>query len=114
MSLPNIPNITPNISLTREDSIMLLLSSIAMEEMALSHIINAEAEKLQYVLGTLNDQPSGNYTLEDIMKVNKSAYRMMNSVTLKEILLQVKLSNVMDLLCQYESSGDETDEDTYE
>lgn len=113
MSLPNIPNITPNISLTREDSIMLLLSSIAMEEMALSHIINAEAEKLQYVLGTLHDQP-GDYTLEDIMKVNKSAYRMMNSVTLKEILLQVKLSNVMDLLCRYESSGEDMDDGTDE
>lgn len=48
MSLPNIPNITPKISLERCDTINLLLSSIALEEIGLSHILNAEGEKLQY------------------------------------------------------------------
>ncbi|WP_308018482.1 hypothetical protein [Bacillus sp. SRB3LM] len=42
MSQPNMPNITPNISLTRDDVVNLLLASIALEEMGLSHIINAE------------------------------------------------------------------------
>src|SRR5690606_38906505 len=53
LSLPNIPDITPSISLTREEAVNLILSSIAMQEMGLGHIINAEAEKIQYVLGTL-------------------------------------------------------------
>lgn len=53
MSQANIPNITPEISLTRDDAINLLLSSIAMEQIALSHILHAEGEKLQFVLGTL-------------------------------------------------------------
>ena|SRR5690625_4847740 len=97
MSLPNIPNITPEISLTREDSIVMLLASIAMEEMALSHIMNAEAEKLQFVLGTLNDRHEPAYTLADIMNVNDSVLRMMNAVTAKEVLLQIKLGNVMEL-----------------
>ena len=47
MSQPNIPNISPTISITRDDFINLLLSSIAMEEFGLAHIINAEGEKLQ-------------------------------------------------------------------
>ncbi|GGH40524.1 hypothetical protein [Paenibacillus segetis] len=53
MSQANIPNITPSINVTREDAINLLLSSVALEEIGLSHIINAEGENLQYVLGTL-------------------------------------------------------------
>lgn len=50
MSLPNIPDIDPLISLNRCDAINLLLSSIAMEEIGLSHILNAEGEKLQRFL----------------------------------------------------------------
>src|SRR5690625_4117381 len=96
VSMPTIPNITPEISLTREDAIVLLLSSIAREEMALAHIMNAEAEKLQYVLGML-DGRGPSHTLADVMKVNESVLRMMNAVTVKEVLLQLKLSNVMEL-----------------
>ena len=33
MSLPNIPNITPSITIDREDAINMLLSSSEMEEM---------------------------------------------------------------------------------
>lgn len=44
LSNPSIPNISPTITLTRDDAINLLLSSIAMEELALAHIINAEGE----------------------------------------------------------------------
>ena len=40
-------------SITREDVINQILSSIAYEELALSHILNAEAEKIEYILGIL-------------------------------------------------------------
>ena len=50
MSQPNLPNITPAITLSRDDAINLIISSIAMEEMGLSHIINTEGEK--HALGT--------------------------------------------------------------
>ncbi|UTW69086.1 hypothetical protein KHA80_18360 [Anaerobacillus sp. HL2] len=49
MSLPNIPNIKPDIDLDRDDVINLLIASIALEEIGLSHILNAEGEKLQRV-----------------------------------------------------------------
>ncbi|WP_179885225.1 hypothetical protein [Bacillus cereus] len=46
MSQANIPNITPTVSLTREESVNLILSSIALQELGLAHIINAEGEKI--------------------------------------------------------------------
>ncbi|WP_180250252.1 hypothetical protein [Bacillus toyonensis] len=44
MSQSNLPNVTPNITLTRDDALNFLLSSIAFEELGLAHIINAEGE----------------------------------------------------------------------
>ena len=49
MSLPSFPVVNPPIE--REDAVNQILSSIAMEELGLSHILNAEGEKLQYILG---------------------------------------------------------------
>lgn len=51
MSLPTFPKIDPPLS--REGSLNEIISSIAAEELSLSHILNAEGERLQYILGTL-------------------------------------------------------------
>lgn len=48
MSMPEFP--TPNPDMTSEQALTMILSSIALEEVALSHIINAEGEKIQHVL----------------------------------------------------------------
>ncbi|MFY0784112.1 beta-propeller fold lactonase family protein [Peribacillus simplex] len=101
MSFPNIPNITPTISVTVEQTIPLLLSSIALEELALAHIINAEAEKLQFVLGTL---PTGTalspavVSLADLLAVDSSVQRTLRDVIKKEMLLEFKFENVLDLI----------------
>ena len=50
MSQPTFPQIDPPLS--REGSLNQIIASIAMEELSLSHILNAEGEKLQYVLGS--------------------------------------------------------------
>jgi hypothetical protein len=54
MSFPNVPTISPVNSLNREAVRNLLLVSIALEELSSAHLLNAEAEKLQIVLGTTN------------------------------------------------------------
>src|SRR5690625_241124 len=96
MSMPTIPNITPEISVTREDAIVMLLASIAMEEMALAYIMNSEAEKRQYVLGTWH-RSGPSHTLGESSAVNDAVLRTMNAMTAKEVLLQIKRSNVMEL-----------------
>ncbi|MFE6707652.1 collagen-like protein [Bacillus thuringiensis] len=94
MSQANIPNITPNISLTREESINLILASIALEELGLAHIINAEAEKIQYALGTLSGlSPAA--TLDEILEVNESVNRTIQSALKTQMLLQSKLDSVI-------------------
>ncbi|MFF2291119.1 LVIVD repeat-containing protein [Peribacillus butanolivorans] len=101
MSFPNIPNITPTISITTAQTIPLLLSSIALEELALAHIMNAEAEKLQFVLGTL---PTGTalspavVSLAELFAVDSSVQRTLRDVIKKEMLLEFKFENVLDLI----------------
>ncbi|WZY00967.1 hypothetical protein NSQ26_02710 [Bacillus sp. FSL W7-1360] len=91
MSQPNMPNFTPNITLDRDDVVNLLLASIAMEEMGLAHIINAEGEKIQYALGTLNGLTGPPATLQEILSINESAADMLDTIFKKEIILESKM-----------------------
>ncbi|WP_429842553.1 hypothetical protein [Brevibacillus sp. FIR094] len=98
MSQASIPNITPVISITLGQTTSLLLASIALEELALAHILNAEAEKLQFVLGTLDPGLEPAATLSDILLVNASVRQTIQDVIKKEMLLQFKLENIIDNL----------------
>jgi hypothetical protein len=98
MSYPNIPNINPEINICREDVINILLASIGLEELGLAHIINAEAEKIQYVLGTLGtDCPAPCPSIDDLLTINRSVERTLRNVIKNQMLLQFKLEDVMDI-----------------
>lgn len=98
MSLPKIPDINPNISLKREDSINMLIASVALEEIAMAHILNAEGEKIQYILGTLEGgKDPGEITVCDVMKVNKSVNKTLMNAIATEMLLLFKLEDVIEL-----------------
>ncbi|MBJ8026088.1 hypothetical protein, partial [Bacillus cereus] len=98
MSQSNIPNITPNITLTRDDALNLLLSSIAFEELGLAHIINAEGEKIQFALGTLPGVTGPGASLQDVLSVNSSVQDTLEMAMKKELLLDSKLSKVSNLI----------------
>ena len=93
MSLPEFPTITP--ALSREDAINQIISSIAMEELGLSHIINAEGEKLQYILGTLPGVTGPEATIEDVLKVNESVRSVLQGATESQTLLRSKLQQAL-------------------
>lgn len=101
MSFSNIPNITPTISVTTAQTIPLLLASIAFEELVLAHIINAEAEKTQFVVGTLASShtftPTA-VTLSNLLSVDATVQRTLRDVIKKEMLLEFKFENVLDLI----------------
>lgn len=50
MGMPTIPDIKPKIEISIEETIELLLASIALEELSIAHIMNAEAEKIQEIV----------------------------------------------------------------
>lgn len=73
----------------------MILASIAMEELGLSHIINAEGEKLQHVLGKHTDCGAPVIPVDQILEVNKSIKCLLDSVMQNQILLRSKMSEVL-------------------
>ena len=76
----------------REEAINQLLSSIAMEELALSHILNAEGEKIQHVLGTLPGQTVSDAALQDLLDIDTSVTTMLTSVRETQTQLMEKMT----------------------
>ena len=69
-----------------------LVQSIALEETAISHILNAEGEKIQKVLSLHTCDP------DQILEVNRSVESMIEKVTSLELVLKSKLDLIMPIL----------------
>lgn len=78
---------------TRSQAITDLIQSVALEETALSHILNAEGEKIQKVVAMDDATP------EMLLATNKSVESMVNAVTRLEMILQSKLAVFEDCMC---------------
>ncbi len=77
---------------TRCQAITDIISSVALEQAALSHILNAEGEKIQKVV-------ERETCSEKMLMVNKSVQATVNSITRLEMVLQAKLELFRDCLC---------------
>lgn len=91
MALPTVPDINPQITLTREEVYHLLLASVAMEEFSLASIMSAEGEKIQRILN------SDEVCLEALVMVGKSVDRILRSVMKNQLLLLCKLEDILRL-----------------
>lgn len=69
-----------------------LVQSIALEETAISHILNAEGEKIQKALSMHECDP------KDLLKVNESVENMVDKITSLEIVLKAKLDLIKPIL----------------
>lgn len=85
MSAPELP---PK---TIEESIADLIQSIALEEAALAHILNAEGEKIQKLLSLCNDA-------EELIRFQHGLSTILQAVIKTEMLLQFKLEKLTDLI----------------
>ena len=85
MSMPKFTK--PCKILTREAAISAILSSIGMEESALSHVLNAEGEKINYLSNP-----------QMLLAVNKSTALLVDVATDTQIMLKNKMNMVVNLL----------------
>lgn len=93
MSLPQFPK--PDTILSRDQALDAIITSIAMEEVALSHIINAEGEKIQHVLQAALENKAD---ISDVLKVNESVTLMLEQVNDMQIILKSKLRLALQYL----------------
>lgn len=96
MSQPTFPEINPD--MTHDYALNMILTSIAMEETALGNIINAESEKLKYVIESLTQCDSGKHDLDCLLAVNQSITRLLDSVTQNQMLLKNKMESVLQAM----------------
>ena len=88
-----MPVITPSTT-TREQAITDIIESVALQETALSHILNAEGEKIQKMVAMEDVTP------DVLLATNKSVESMVNAVSRLEMILQSKLSGFEGCLCK--------------
>ncbi|MCK8823781.1 hypothetical protein [Fuchsiella alkaliacetigena] len=87
MSEPEIPE------RTQEEALTDLLVSIALEETALAHVINAEGEKIQAIAQMMeNDEIDA----EEAIEMQQEVSKMMRMPIKKQMLLQFKLEDILD------------------
>lgn len=81
---------------TRCQAISDLYESVALQQAALAHILNAEGEKLQKILSFEN------VSWETVLKANRSVESMVESVGDLELILKQKLELFRECTCEKE------------
>jgi hypothetical protein len=97
MGLPDLTssNFTSIGSLDLQVIVNNVVASIGMGEVALAHLMNAEGEKLQALLGTDGSGPSKIMTKQDLIDMNLSVGTAIEHASLYESSLTKKLNSVV-------------------
>lgn len=111
MSMPTIPEGKHRPKFN--EVIIDLLESIALEEMAISHLINAEAEKVQAFVGKDLNFPTCPTNME-INLFNHEVHKLVDRIVMKEWLLLRKLEDVINLMVSRNVCEDECKDDKFE
>lgn len=88
-----MPIIKPG-TITRGDAVGNIIESVAIQEAAISHILNAESEKLMAVVN------NSGATAEDLLAVNASVKNAIAAISRLEMQLQAKLDMFSSTVCQ--------------
>ncbi len=112
MSMPNIPPIDGEINVSKNDALNLILASIGLEELSLAHLLNAEAEKIQFALGTLQTADCTPQSFDKILEANKSAEGVLKNALKMQIILSLKLEETLEAFEPYKPCKDKKGNDT--
>lgn len=89
-----MPVITPGKG-SRCQAITDIVTSVALEQTALSHILNAEGEKIQKIVEQAK-------CADEMIAVNKSVEAMVKAIAALETILHNKLELFQDCFCKEE------------
>ncbi|MEG1516618.1 MAG: hypothetical protein RSD95_17150, partial [Clostridia bacterium] len=81
-------------TITRGEAVGNIIESVAIEEAALAHIMNAESEK---IMAVVNDSGA---TAEDLLAINASVKKTISAISKLEMQLQSKLDMFESTVCQ--------------
>lgn len=87
----SMPIIKPS-GVKRCEAVSDIIASVALQQTGLSHILNAEGEKIQAALVLAKNT-------DELLKVNDSVKSMVNSITRLETVLQGKLELFNNCIC---------------
>lgn len=86
---------------SRKKAISELIEAVAEQQEALAQVLEAERKKMEKATELCGTD------VEDLVRIDKSAERMLAAVTRLELALQLKLALFQDCLCPDDSrSGD--------
>lgn len=92
---PTVPDPNRLDKISLNDAANLLLQSIAMEEISLSGLMDAERNKVLCVLARCR---CGEGTMRDVVEANRSVDEVMKTIVQLQMLLRFKLRDVKELL----------------
>ncbi|TCS93628.1 hypothetical protein [Hazenella coriacea] len=92
MSMHKIPEKDWNIDFP--ESMIQIIQSVALEEIALAHLINAEADKIKAFVGRNFNFPT-HPSSKEVVHFNRSIGQLIDTVLMKEWLLLKKLETVL-------------------
>jgi hypothetical protein len=82
------------IHLDRQKIMDVALMSIALEQEGIAHIVKAEGEKLKQMMNRKNY----NLSPQEFIAVNESVQRTLKEISKKEMLLECRIQNLIDLI----------------
>jgi len=90
MSMPSFPKLET--ILTREQVLNAIIASIALEETAIAHILEAESEKIRHVIKCTQENGCDDTDIQLILDVNKGVADLIDKATNMQIALKEKLA----------------------